>query len=267
MIPASTSRSFDRLAFKSSTATMRVLLALFAVVGVISAVYASDDPTGSLPGVEDLTPDNFDKLVNGAKHVLVEFYAPWCGHCKHMVPEYKKLAELVGSDPLLKSKVVVAKVNADAHRSLGEKFDVKGFPTIKFFPRGKPATKDFVEDYNSARTSDKFFDFLKDKVEADKGFARVEVLDPIAKKFAEAADKSALVAEVEGHLKALEGEAKANGELYLKFMQKALDKGADYLTKEKARLERMIGTGSVAPAKVTEMSKKTSILGAFTDEE
>ena len=58
----------------------------------------------------DLTPDTFDKTVNGGKHVLVEFYAPWCGHCKHLTPELKKLGAAVTADPSLKSRVVIAKV-------------------------------------------------------------------------------------------------------------------------------------------------------------
>lgn len=36
-------------------------------------------------------PENFDGLVNGRRHALVEFYAPWCGHCKRMTPEFKKV--------------------------------------------------------------------------------------------------------------------------------------------------------------------------------
>ena len=87
-------------------------------------------------------PDNYDSVVNGGKHVLAEFYAPWCGHCKHLTPEYKKLGAMVAADPKLAGRVVVAKCNADAHRSLGEKFDVKGFPTIKWLPRGKAPTKE-----------------------------------------------------------------------------------------------------------------------------
>lgn len=243
----------------------RPLSVLLLLALAFTVVLAGDDPTEGLPGVVDLTPDNFDKIVNGGKHVLAEFYAPWCGHCKRMTPEYKALGEAVEKDPKLKGRVVVAKVNADEHRSLGERFEVRGFPTIKFFPRGKAATKDNVVAYDGGRTSDAFLTYLKAKVDADKGFARVEALDELAAKAGKAAkDKlKAAVAEIEAAAGKLEGDEKANGELYVKLAKKALDKGVEWFKTEQARLERMIGSGSVAAAKLDEMTKKASILGAF----
>ena len=69
--------------------------------------------------VVDLTPSNFDSIVgDGNKDVLVEFYAPWCGHCKSLAPVY----ELLGTAFRNEDNCVVARVDADAHRDLGESY-------------------------------------------------------------------------------------------------------------------------------------------------
>lgn len=60
---------------------------LFCITGSLALYDSSSD-------VIDLTPSNFDKLVTKSDEVwIVEFYAPWCGHCKNLVPEYKKAAK------------------------------------------------------------------------------------------------------------------------------------------------------------------------------
>ncbi|KAH9264757.1 protein disulfide-isomerase domain [Batrachochytrium salamandrivorans] len=87
-----------------------------------------------------LTPDNFDKIVGGQQDVLVEFYAPWCGHCKSLEPLYEEVAT---SYVKHKSSVVIAKVDADAHRSLGDRFGITGFPTLKWFSKNSVVPKDY----------------------------------------------------------------------------------------------------------------------------
>jgi len=111
---------------------------------------------GCASRVVDLTPDNFDSVVDGSKDVFVEFFAPWCGHCKTLAPEYEVVADAFAKE----NSVVIAKVDADAHRDLGSKFDVHGFPTLKFFPKGN---KDTPELYEGGRTADNIVEFINRK--------------------------------------------------------------------------------------------------------
>jgi len=106
-------------------------------------------------GVVDLTPDNFDSIIDGSKGAFVEFFAPWCGHCKTLAPEY----EIVGEAFAKESSVVIAKVDADAHKDLGSRFDVHGFPTLKWFPKGSKTP----ESYEGGRTADDLISFINGK--------------------------------------------------------------------------------------------------------
>ncbi|KAL8801382.1 MAG: hypothetical protein Q9182_004496 [Xanthomendoza sp. 2 TL-2023] len=107
--------------------------------------------------VLDLIPDNFDKVVlESGKPALVEFFAPWCGHCKSLAPVYEELAQHF---EFAKDKVVIGKVDADEHKDLGRKFGVQGFPTLKWFD-GKSKTP---EDYNGGRDLDSLSSFISEK--------------------------------------------------------------------------------------------------------
>jgi len=107
--------------------------------------------------VIDLIPDNFDKVVvQSGKPVLVEFYAPWCGHCKNLAPIYEELGQLFS---FASDKLTIAKLDADEHRSLGKQYGVGGFPTLKFFD-GK--SKDPI-DYNGGRDLEALSAFITEK--------------------------------------------------------------------------------------------------------
>lgn len=107
--------------------------------------------------VLDLVPDNFDSVVlKSGKPALVEFFAPWCGHCKTLAPIYEELATGFESS---KDKVTIAKVDADAEKSLGQRFGVQGFPTLKWFD-GKSETP---EDYKGGRDIESLTKFVQEK--------------------------------------------------------------------------------------------------------
>jgi protein disulfide-isomerase A6 len=91
--------------------------------------------------VVDLTPSNFDAVVlKSGKPALVEFFAPWCGHCKNLAPVYEELATAF---TYAADKVTIAKVDADDHKSLGKRFGVQGFPTLKWFDGKSDKPVDF----------------------------------------------------------------------------------------------------------------------------
>jgi protein disulfide-isomerase A1 len=105
-------------------------------------------------GVLVLTESNFDEELAKHEHLLVEFYAPWCGHCKKLAPEYAAAASvLAAQDP----PQYVAKVDATENNALAERFEVKGFPTMIWFRNGKQS------DYTGGRTKDTIVNWISKK--------------------------------------------------------------------------------------------------------
>lgn len=80
-----------------------------------------------------LTTDNFTEYVSMSELILVEFYAPWCGHCKRLAPNYANAAKELN----LKHNIPLAKVDATEEVSLAKQFGVDGYPTLLIFRNGK----------------------------------------------------------------------------------------------------------------------------------
>ncbi|XP_018429040.1 PREDICTED: protein disulfide-isomerase A6 isoform X2 [Nanorana parkeri] len=111
--------------------------------------YGKQKYTGGSGGKKDvieLTDDNFDRQVLNSNDVwLVEFFAPWCGHCKNLEPEWAAAATEVAEQT--KGKVKLGAVDATVHQGLASRYGIRGFPTIKVFQKGEEPV-----DYDGGRT-------------------------------------------------------------------------------------------------------------------
>ena len=84
----------------------------------------------------EVTADNFQiEVIGNAKPVLVDFWAEWCGPCKMIAPIVEDIANEYGD------KVLVGKLDADAHPSVLQEYGIMGIPTLILFKGGEPVVR------------------------------------------------------------------------------------------------------------------------------
>ncbi|CAE7767649.1 P4hb, partial [Symbiodinium microadriaticum] len=130
--------------------------------GKVKATLKSEEPSpaDTAGDVVVLKGKSFNELVmDNEKDVLVEFYAPWCGHCKKLAPVYDELGAMYKDN----ENIVIAKMDSTANEIDVPGVDVKGFPTLYFFPgKDKKAVK-----YEGGREVEDFVDYLKKNAHND----------------------------------------------------------------------------------------------------
>ncbi|XP_034017539.1 protein disulfide-isomerase A6 isoform X2 [Thalassophryne amazonica] len=127
---------------------VRMSVLLFGVLGC-SLILSAHGMYSASDDVIELNPTNFNREVIQSDSLwLVEFYAPWCGHCQSLAPDWKKAATA------LKGIAKLGAVDADQHKSLGGQYGVRGFPTIKVFG----ANKNKPEEYQGGRSTQAIVD-------------------------------------------------------------------------------------------------------------
>jgi len=199
----------------------------------------------------------FDK----SKNVFVKVYAPWCGHCKSLAPDWEKLAKAFDNEP----NVVIAKLDATKFPDTASRFGVSGYPTLLFFSAGDKTPKTY-EGARSlpellAHVNEQSGTFRHENGELTEKAGRIEAFDAVASQFING-DQEALFNSVQQL--AQEHKDKPTASLYAKLFEKVKASGLPYVESEIKRLKKMAASSSVAQSKRDEFAIRANILSAFT---
>lgn len=121
-------------------------------------MYTTFPFSGNLPvsAVKDIDTNNFDKIVlDPTKNVLLDVYAPWCGHCQQLAPVIEALAEKLRN----KNDIVIAKLDATTNRI--PSLQISGYPSIFFYPKNN---KKYPVEYNGDRKLESFLEFINNNI-------------------------------------------------------------------------------------------------------
>ena len=122
---------------------------------IVLNILAASDETEMEDLVVELTDETFSTMVSETRFMMVEFYAPWCGHCQNFAPQYSEAARSLKDS---QTEVKFAKLDATSQRETAEMMGIEGFPAFKLFRNGKPI------DYSGERSAAGMVEWIKKKV-------------------------------------------------------------------------------------------------------
>merc|ERR1719271_480930 len=135
----------------------RVALGAFVGSSVLFAVVSAAEESR----IAELTADNFyQKLGELPQGALVEFYAPWCGHCKQLLPiledAHKELSEGDKLDP-----VPIMKFDATTSEEISMKFEIKGYPSLQWLKGDSAEVALKLGEYEGQRKQEDIVDYVR----------------------------------------------------------------------------------------------------------
>jgi protein disulfide-isomerase-like protein len=100
---------------------------------------------------KEVDEDNIEEILSTDKPSLIFFYAPWCGHCKNAMPQYQEVMKA--------AKDKAFKIDCESHKDIARKYNITGFPTIRYYPRGLKNGN--PREYEGDRTSEDILKFIQ----------------------------------------------------------------------------------------------------------
>jgi protein disulfide-isomerase A6 len=198
----------------------------------------------------DLHPLNFNETVNSTRCLFVTFYAPWCGHCKHFLPQFRLAAKAFIPD-----KVVFGLVNCAQYAELCKGY-AEGFPTIRLFANGT------LHEYKSARTVQAQAVFINSHCGTQRGgdgllteaAGLIEEASAVVQELINASDPAPYVER----LRAING-----AEFYVKAAERYIAKGADQLTKDMVTIAKHLADQSGSWSVLDNLKRRFNTFGEF----
>ncbi|KAH0539115.1 hypothetical protein FGG08_004353 [Glutinoglossum americanum] len=135
--------------------TVAAAALLLAVPAAADGIYSKSSP------VLQVDAKSYDRLIAKSNYTsIVEFYAPWCGHCKNLKPAYEKVAQKLAGF----AKVAAVNCDDESNKGFCGSMGVQGFPTLKIVRPGKKPGRPTVEDYQGERSTKAIADAVADKM-------------------------------------------------------------------------------------------------------
>ena len=215
--------------------------------------------------------------------VLVEFYAPWCGHCKRLAPIYEQVARVLERD----SHCVMAKIDVDDPKNaeIRTRFQIASFPTLSFFPAG--SSDKWPRPYLKERTAEELLAFMNEKCGTFRTLegtltplaGRLPKLDGLAARFYAAVTEAArgtLLDEVKAYVQELKDHVSSSrkasaADYYVRVLERILRDGTEYVKREHERLSKMLskqaqGLSALTGEKIDDITRKINVLSAVMNE-
>lgn len=131
-----------------------IALGVVIVAALLYVYLRRGSSSGAATGGAPVGAEGFEEGF-GNKPCMALFYAPWCGHCKSLMPTWDQLSAQHGDH--------MTKVNCDENRDMAEKHGIAGFPTIKFCHNGLN-DGDNTTEFQGDRSADSLSKFLMSNV-------------------------------------------------------------------------------------------------------
>ncbi|KIV91787.1 protein disulfide-isomerase domain [Exophiala mesophila] len=140
---------------RSLDSIILTLTLIFNLFFPVHAIYSKDSP------VLQVNARTYNSLIAQSNHTsIVEFYAPWCGHCQNLKPAYEKAAKNLAGY----AKVAAIDCDEEANKPFCGQMGVQGFPTLKIVKPGSKPGRPIVEDYTGPRAAKAIVEAVKDKI-------------------------------------------------------------------------------------------------------